>query len=76
VSSTFATTELGALGVAVQQVLDHPLRLLHQVGADLGVAQLVLGLRLEDRVLQADGHRADQPLPHVVALEGALAEGC
>jgi ABC-type thiamine transport system ATPase subunit len=46
----------------------------HQVGADLGVAQLVLGLRLEDRILEADRHRAQDALAHVVAVVLALGE--
>jgi hypothetical protein len=45
-----------------------------QVGADFGVAQLVLGLRFKHRVFEADGDRADHALAHVVALEFALAE--
>ena len=64
---------LGDLLVAVeevQQLLAHPV---HQLGADFRVAQLVLGLRLEHRVLQPDGHRADHALAHVVAVELLVA---
>ena len=39
-------------------------------GADLVVAELVLGLALEDGVLELDGHRADHALPHVLGREG------
>ena len=57
-----------------------------QVGADFGVAEFVLGLGLEDGVLEADGDGADHALADVVAfelfaaefvdgLEQALAEG-
>ncbi len=53
----------------VQQLLAHRV---HQLGANLRVAELVLGLRLEHRVLQANRHRADHALAHVVALELAL----
>ena len=77
---------LGRFGVAVQQVADDVLHLLDQVPADLGVAELVLGLRLEYRVLQPDRQSADEPLAHIVAvvlllreivdrLQDALAEG-
>ena len=60
---------LGDLLVAVEelgQLLAHPV---HQVRPDLGVAELVLGLRFENRVLQPNGHRADHAFPDVVAVE-------
>ena len=72
VSWTLASDLLGDLLVAVeevQQLLAHPV---DQFGADFGVAELVLGLRLEHRVLQPDRHRADHALAHVVAFELAL----
>ena len=72
--------------VAVEEMEQLLAHLVDQLGADLRVAQLVLRLRLEERVLHADGHRADHALAHVVAvvallrvfvhrLEQALAEG-
>ena len=54
----------------VQQFLAH---VVDQFGADFRVAQLVLGLRLEHRVFQADRHRADHAFAHVVALVFAVA---
>jgi hypothetical protein len=54
----------------MQQFLAH---VVDQFGADFRVAQLVLGLRLEHRVFQPDGHRADHALAHVVAFEFAVA---
>ncbi len=69
VSCDFGQDLLGDLLVAVeevQQFLAHPV---DQVGADFGVAQLVLGLRFEHRVLEADRHRAHHAFAHVVALE-------
>ena len=56
-------------GVAVEQLDDGLLDGRHEVGADLGVAELVLRLRLEDRVLELDRHGADEALAHVVAVE-------
>ena len=47
--------------------------LIDQVGADFGVAEFVLGLRFEHRVLQANRHRADHAFAHVVAFEFLLA---
>ena len=64
---------LGNVLVAVeemQQFLAHPV---DQVGADFRVAQLVLRLRLEDRVLQPDRDRPHHALPHVVAFELLVA---
>ncbi len=64
---------------AVFDLVDDP-------GADLGVAQLVLGLGFEDRILDLDGQGADHAVPHILAdeflagvlvdpLEDPLAEG-
>ncbi len=64
----------GDLLVAVEEMEQFLAHGVDQLGADFGVAQLVLGLRLEDRVLEADGHRADHALAHVVALEFALGD--
>ena len=72
--------------VAIEEMEQFLAHAVDQVGADFGVAELVLGLRLEDRVLEPDGHGADHALAHVVAfeflvaifvdgLEQALAEG-
>ena len=41
---------------------------------DFGGAELVLGLRLEDRVLDLDRHRADEAVAHVLAGETVLGE--
>ena len=64
----------GLLGLAVQHLDDHALDLGDQVGADLGVAEPVLGLRFEDRILEADGDGPDDPLADIVAVELLLAE--
>ena len=43
-----------------------------QIRADFRVPQLVFRLRLEDRVLQSDGHRPNHALAHVVPFKLAL----
>ena len=60
--------------VAVEEMEQFLAHGVDQVGADFGVAELVLGLRFKHRVLEADGDRADHALAHVVALEFALGE--
>ena len=60
---------LGDLLVAVEEVeefLPHPV---DEVRADFRVPELVLGLGLENRVLQPDGYRADHAFADVVAFE-------
>jgi hypothetical protein len=66
--------DLGGIGVAVQQIGDDVADLRDEVGADFGVAELVLGLRLEDGVLEADGDGADHGFADVVAIELGLGE--
>jgi len=45
-----------------------------QVGPDFGVAELVLGLRLENGILEADRDGADHGFAHVVAVKLGLGE--
>ena len=62
----------GGLGVAVQEVEDRVLYLRHELAANLGIAELVLCLRLEDRILQANGDGRHDALAHVIALVALL----
>ncbi len=64
----FSATSLVAVE-EMQQLLAYGV---DQLGADFRVAQFVLGLRLEDRVFDPNGHRADHAFAHVVPLEFAL----
>ena len=78
VSWTLATMLLGDFLVALKELQEFLAHAIDQVGADFGVAELVLGLGLEDRVLEPDGHGADHALAHVIAVEllaGVFAHG-
>ena len=61
-------------GIAVEQIGDDFAHLGNQLAAQLGVAELVLGLRFEDRFLQPDGDRARHALAYVVPLEFAFGK--
>ncbi|MPL58967.1 hypothetical protein SDC9_04513 [bioreactor metagenome] len=63
---------LGGGRVLAQKLVHPPLHLLEYPGTDLRVAQLVLGLALEKRILELYGHRGGHALPHVLALPGSL----
>ena len=65
----FSTSFFASSLVLVQPREGLLLDLLRDPAADLVVAQLVLGLALEDRVLDLDGHRADHAFPHVLRGE-------
>ncbi len=69
---TFSTIFVGDVLVAIEEVQQLLAHRVHQLGANLRVAQLVLRLRFEHRVLQTNRHRANHALAHVVALELAL----
>ncbi len=55
--------------VAIEKVKQLLADAVHEVGANFGVAKLVLGLGFEYRVLQPDGHRANHALAHIVAFK-------
>ena len=60
---------LAGLGIAVEQIDDDVAHPGDELGADLRVSELVLRLRLENRVLKADGHGPQNALAHVVPIE-------
>ena len=65
---------LGRGGVAPEIVVEAALDLLHDPGLDVGVAELVLGLALENGILELDGHGRGHALAHVLAPVGGLEE--
>src|SRR6266540_224034 len=76
----------GDLLVAIEEMKEFLADFVDEIGTDFRVAKLVLGLRLEDGILQSNGDRADHRFAHVIAvvpalgvfvhrLEQALAEG-
>ncbi len=65
----FDQSGFGRFGVAVEQIDDDLAHLGDQFAAQFGVAQLVFGLRFEDRLLQADGDCAGHAFPDVVPVE-------
>ena len=73
VSSTFAMIFVGDVLVAIEEVQQLLAHVVDQLGADFRVAELVLRLRFEHRVLQANRHRADHAFADVVAFVFALA---
>ena len=76
----------GRLGILAEEVVDAALHLLEDPRLDVRVAELVLGLALEDGILELHGDRGGYALADVLALvlrlvevvdglEEALAEG-
>ena len=63
---------LGDVLVAVEEMQQLLAHAVDQLRTNLRVAQLVLRLRLEQRILQADRHRAHHALAHVIAVIAGL----
>ena len=64
----------GTLAVFVQEIDDGLAGLVDDPAADIVVAELVLGLRFEDRVLDLDRHRAEGAVADVYGVEALLVE--
>src|SRR5213594_3629906 len=62
----------GDLLVAIEEMKEFFADFVDELGTDFRVAQLVFGLRLEDRILQTNGDRADHRFAHVIAVVTAL----
>src|SRR5439155_22694493 len=74
----FGDDFFGDVLVTVEEMEQLLANSIDEFGADVGVAELVLGLGLEDGVLEAIGNRADHAFADVVAFEflvGALVDG-
>src|SRR5207245_1381 len=74
----FGDDFFGDVLVTVEEMEQLLANSIDEFGADVGVAELVLGLGLEDGVLEANGNRADHAFADVVAFEflvGVLVDG-
>ena len=65
---------LRGLAVFVEEIDDGFAGLVDDPAADVGVAQLVFGLRLENRLLDLDGDDAKGPVADIDAVEGFLVK--
>ena len=65
---------LRGLPIFVQEIDDGFAGLVDDPAADVGVAQLVFGLRLENRLLDLDGDDAKGPVADIDAVEGFLVK--
>ena len=65
---------LRGLSIFVEEIDDGLAGLVDDPAADIGIAQLVFGLRLKNRLLDLDGDDAKGPVADINAVEGFLVK--